>query len=347
MITITKDNNTNKMKKFKKIRQFKDCIQGAKLRAQYRGQDENDRPIYDKGAELPSLTFKGTVKVHGTNAGIAFDNTTKELTPQKRTASMDLIQGGHFGFVEFVRRNEEKFKEMFSLFCMENKTDNITVYGEWAGQGIQKGVGVSLLEKFFIIFNVYDHDNETYVDSNKMDWMQYPAIRCFNIYDFPTYEVCVDLRFPKLAFPLIEKLTYDVEAECPVAKILGAEGDKLVGEGIVWTCGDITFKTKGDKHAKGAKKMPTVDPIRAQHVKDFIDQTVTEARLEQCFAAIKEEHVEVTTKQIGDLMRWIFNDIMTEEGDALAHNNLERKEVSGAIANTARPWFMKKINEDF
>lgn len=34
--------------------------------------------------ELPVITFHGTVKLHGTNAGISFDPNTNELQAQSR-----------------------------------------------------------------------------------------------------------------------------------------------------------------------------------------------------------------------------------------------------------------------
>lgn len=56
-------------KGFRKIRQFKDAIQSIRLSAQYVGKDDEGRPIYDENAPLPTVTFKGTVKLHGCVSG--------------------------------------------------------------------------------------------------------------------------------------------------------------------------------------------------------------------------------------------------------------------------------------
>ena len=86
--------------------------------------------------------------------------------------------------------------------------------------------------------------------------------------------------------------------------------------------------------------------IKAANIKDFVKQVVTEDRLEQCWGVIEQEYGEgnITTKQIVELMGWIFKDIISEEGDALAHNNLCKKDIGSEVANTARPWFINKIN---
>src|SRR4051794_29039037 len=64
------------------------------------------------------------------------------------------------------------------------------IAGEFAGQGIQKGVGVSGLERFYVIFGL------------RLDglWMP-PSVwreigveggRIFNIFDFQTFKVTID-----------------------------------------------------------------------------------------------------------------------------------------------------------
>ena len=58
--------------KYPSIELFKSLIRKVKDRANYRGKDENGNPIYVDSV-LPVITFTGTVKIHGTNAGIRFD----------------------------------------------------------------------------------------------------------------------------------------------------------------------------------------------------------------------------------------------------------------------------------
>lgn len=343
----------NEFKKFRKIRQFKDVIQSIKMRAFYAGDDEDGRPIYDSSRPLPKLTFRGTVKLHGTNAGISYCKSTDELTPQKRTSNCGGTSG-HFGFVEYIKCYEEFFKTQMRYLCDDLNTDTVYVFGEWCGAGIQKKVAISELTKRFVVFSAYDPDADRYFDEGYvLQRFVDKSKNCFSVCDYETFEMEIDVQYPELAVNKINSLVEEVEKVCPVSKAMLLEEkpgryedrEEFLGEGIVWTCGDYCFKTKGYKHAKGGGKMATVDPIKAQSVKEFIDKVVTEDRLQQCWDIVSSNVGDILQmKHIGELMKWIFNDIMDEEGDALVHNNLCKKDVSGAIANAARPWFIKQIN---
>ena len=59
-----------KMITFPEIVQFRQIIKLVHDNTRYNGKDENGHAIYDATKRLPILTFKGTVKLHGTNAGV-------------------------------------------------------------------------------------------------------------------------------------------------------------------------------------------------------------------------------------------------------------------------------------
>ena len=88
-----------------------------------------------------------------------------------------------------------------------------------------------------------------------------------------------------------------------------------------------------------------LDPIKAASIESFIKQVVTEDRLQRCWQAIAGKVSVPRMEHLGDMMKWIFKDIMDEEGYALVFNDLCAKDVSSAISNSARPLFMNKINE--
>lgn len=54
-----------KVYSFPEIEQFRNVIQAVKYRAQIIGKDENGVAIFDETLPLPTLKFKGTVKLHG------------------------------------------------------------------------------------------------------------------------------------------------------------------------------------------------------------------------------------------------------------------------------------------
>jgi len=355
------------MKKFKKIKQFRDAVKTLRYRRQYVGNDDEGNPIYDENRALGTATFNGTTKLHGTNAGIhvVVDNDEITITPQSRTQTQSGA-GGHFGFVEWVRRNEDRLKELVKEIQDTDLVGNdFTIFGEWAGRGIQKGVACSELDKFFYFFDVWDVKYEEYVDYDFVEETKpLQDIRFFNAYDtdlFPRFEVTVDLADPIPAEEEINKLTLEVEKECPVSKVI-ARLDGLkdnpnrssVGEGIVWiqvttraSEEPLTFKTKGDKHAgKGSGMKATLDPIMAKAVNEFVERVVTEARCDSVYAKVEDEKgAPLEMKDLGKLMPALFEDIMDEEKDALINGQpIEKKMVGPAISNAGRKLFMNRIN---
>tara|TARA_R110000764_G_scaffold207122_4_gene292698 strand:+ start:8318 stop:9397 length:1080 start_codon:yes stop_codon:yes gene_type:complete len=356
----------SKYKKFKKIGQFKDAIHAIRRCAQYKGADEDGNPIYDDSINPEGKVIcKGTVKIHGSNASLTYDNETQELTCGKRTSAVG-VDGGHFGFADWVyHRNADKIKDMFQSVIRrwhnkgEDIIEKVSIFGEWAGKGIQGKVAVAEVDKFFCAFAIYihegvDEDGENvgyYInDPDMFSTLYNNAIRFYNAYQFPTYEVEVDLQYPQLSLVEFDKLTLAVEEECPVGRFFGV--DKGIGEGIVWRFGnggrDYWFKTKGEKHSKGGggAKKADVDPVKVASIKEFVDFAISEDRLEQAYDLIKQEHGQVDRSHTGDFIRWINNDAIAEEGDALDAGGLERSDVGAAIAYTSRVWLHKRICGD-
>jgi hypothetical protein len=62
-----------KMIKFPSIEQFRTVVSNVNRHFNFVGLDENGDTIYDPTLSKPVITFKGTVKLHGTNAGVSFD----------------------------------------------------------------------------------------------------------------------------------------------------------------------------------------------------------------------------------------------------------------------------------
>ena len=58
--------------KFSSISQFREVRRNVEWDTQYRGMDEEGHPIMDRTATLPTLSYTGTVKIHG-----CFDENTE------------------------------------------------------------------------------------------------------------------------------------------------------------------------------------------------------------------------------------------------------------------------------
>lgn len=92
---------------YPKIVQFRNIITDINNRIAYVGKDENGDAIFDRSIEKPVLTFKGTVKLHGTNAGVSY-NTESGLWAQSRNGIIT-TENDNAGFARFVEDRKDVF----------------------------------------------------------------------------------------------------------------------------------------------------------------------------------------------------------------------------------------------
>lgn len=202
---------------FPEIKEFRSAIHEVSYRARYIGRDENGDPIHDETIPLPTLKYRGTVKLHGTNAGIVYrhDGEKYVQTSQSRTSILT-PKDDNMGFACYVYRLDlaKIFNTIFELRTEENPT--IRIYGEWCGKGIQKGVAINKLDKMFVIFAI--KIGEKWLNSDVVKTIKDPEQRIFNINDFQTFEIEIDFNDPKTAADKMGKMVEEVEKECPVGK---------------------------------------------------------------------------------------------------------------------------------
>lgn len=339
------------MIKFPSIEQFRTVIRHVKQQAQYVGRDENGDAIYDQTRAIPTLKFRGTVKLHGTNAGIVYDYATRTMSFQSRERVLSLTSD-NAGFMLAQMKNEALWREWFEIHRQPDIAQ-IAIFGEWCGQGIQKGVALTELPKMFVVFAtkfVYTDGESEWVDTDPADESIVDIPGVYEIVDFPMWDIEIDFNNPEIAQNKMIEITNEVEAECPVGKHFGVSG---IGEGVVWTCvtpdfnGSGTwFKVKGEKHSTSkVKTLAAVDVEAIQNLKTFVDSVVTESRLEQGLDNLVREQLKpLDMTSMGDFIRWVFNDVIKEETDTIVANGFDPKKLGGPIANAARPWFIKKVN---
>lgn len=312
----------------------------------------------------PTLVFHGTVKLHGTNAGIVRDLATNETWAQSRER---LIVPGddNAGFARFVQDNStvinalfETAVKVFGKHCFW-PGDKLAIYGEWCGQGIMKGVAINQLPKMFVVFGVKvirdDHSQWFTPEEIKRTVNETPNVvetRIFCIENFPTFDIAIDFNDPSAAQAKLIELTTAVENECPVAKQFGVSG---IGEGIVWNCykaigvpfrlDDLTFKVKGEKHSDTkVKTLAAVDLEKVASINAFVDLVITDHRLEKMVELTKAEG-PLEMKSIPIFLGHVGRDVIKEESDTLDASGLDRKEVMGAVNRRARDWFLKMMKE--
>lgn len=323
------------MKKYNSIEQFRNVIRKVRESHDFKGLDSEGNPIFSHDSPYPTKLFKGTVKVHGTNAAIVM-YSGGEIKYQSRERELQ-IGNDNMGFCAFAS-GLPVLDYMQSLVsrCISTPKEYVAIYGEWFGKGIQKGVGVSGVERSFVVFDVViDGEHRMDLVSHVHD----PKNRVYSINHFPTYFVEVDFNNPELAQNKLIELTLQVEENCPVARLLGSPG---IGEGIVFHLVDnpaFKFKSKGEKHSSSkVKVLNSVDTEKLKGILDFVEYVCTESRLNQGL-----EHVELDIKNTGKFIKWVNDDVLKEESDTLVANGIVWKEAAGRIAKKASEFFKSKL----
>lgn len=318
------------MKKYPSIEQFRNVIRTVKSNHDYQGKDEEDAPIYQHLSAYPTLTFKGTVKLHGTNAAIVKYKDRLEYQSRERVLSLTQDNAG------FMLTMSSKNTDI--LFQEIEFEDHIAVYGEWCGGSVQKGVGISTLPKMFVVFGYMVDDQ--WVEHYRYDNSQ----GIYHIDQFQTWKIDIDFNSPELVQNTLIDLTIAVEDDCPVASQLGSSG---IGEGIVFTCTTnplLKFKSKGEKHSSSkVKVLNAVDTEEIESINEFVDYAVTESRLSQGLQFLKDNLFEIHQRSLGDFIRWVVGDIVKEESDTIVKNQINIKKANGQIAFKCKQWFFNNI----
>jgi len=338
--------NMHEFKKFPSIEQFRDVIVNVK-----RNSEGSVLP-------LPELKFRGTVKLHGTNAAVNVFNPGNglplELSYQSRERFLTLTSD-NAGFCLFATQKEQVFKDLANM--LSGEFDRLTIYGEWCGGNIQKGVGINQCEKMFVIFSIVqeyrgtertfsqDELSEIASDTKLTEWANLHKI--YFVHQFETYEIDVDFANPQLSQNKLAELTTAVEEHCPVAAYFGKDG---IGEGIVWVHdydgGRLVFKVKGEKHsASKVKTLAAVNVEEIAKIDEAVDYVMTENRLNQMFDDMAVElGTTPTIKDTGMFIGRCMKDAAKEEMTTLVENGIEWKKFAKRATSKVSQFYLQKLN---
>lgn len=312
-------------------------------------QIENRRS-FDLEIEDSHCFFANGILVHNSNGGVSIDKSG-DIWAQSRS-DIITIENDNAGFAFFVETKKEVFREIFSHIDF-NGYDIITIFGEWCGGNIQKGVAINGLPKMFVIFDIkrsYETEEQgdnLYSTEEEISLYRSTDNNIYNIYDYETYTLEIDFNNPSESQNKLIELTNEVEKECPVGKAFGNEG---IGEGIVWCYQDengvkYRFKVKGEKHSSSkVKTLATVDTEKLNSIKEFVEYAVTENRLNQGLEKVFGINGQLDITKTGEFLKWVVSDVIKEELDTLADNGLVPKDVTSAISVKGRSWLLEKIN---
>lgn len=318
--------------------------------------------IMDKTKQLPTLTFVGTEKIHGTNASVCYStpdgfwvqSRNKIITPEDdnngcATAAMEAKEA----WMEIIR--ELAYQNDINL-----NTHIISVYYEWAGGNIQKLSALSGIEKKAIIFSHFkvsplepvlgDSGEEKEYAMHSTGNYRYSSADIYNINTYPSVSVDINFEEPKMCQNKLLELVAEVEKASPVGKSFDKESN--IGEGYVFTCFYKNklhrFKAKGEEHAKSTGKVKTIAPVdeEAERIKaKFVNEKACVIwRLEQMFDETEAEtQAPLTSQQTGIYLQKVFADIAKEESIAMEELDLTSKAINGMVAKVARSYFNSRI----
>lgn len=333
------------------IEQFRNVIKNVKHMVTFTGFDANGDPIHDRSIKAPILKAIGTIKLHGTNAAVCYNDVSGMWFQSKE--NIITPQNDNAGFAFFGTQNNDTFLSIIKSLNIDTNKNTVTVYGEWAGKGIQKGVGISEIEKSFFIIGI---KVTPFNEEESAFWLEdYKLVlsdnRIFDIRGFKTFEIEIDFENALFSQNKMVDWVMEVENECPVAKEFGISG---IGEGIVFSIkfkdSILRWKMKGDKHAgkskvKVAKK---VDDVRLQLIIDIVNQVTPEWRLAQMYDQTFDtlNGGKGSIEKMGDYIRSVINDIIKEDSDIISDAGLIPKDVNANISKIAREWLVKKLDEE-
>jgi len=262
--------------------------------------------------------------------------------------------------------------------CELDKFPPITIFGEWCGKGIMKGTAISQIDtKVFCIFAIQigeskDEDETAWVitEPSQIEVLvpTHPEIKVIPFLSFTFTDdedesvvsdfISIDFDNPlDQIVKLMNSLVADVEACDPFVKAeFGIEG---LGEGLVFFpmidgvpfikrhfFSNLIFKAKGEKHKVTKQRNAVqIDPEVMASISEFVEKTVTEARLEQGAREISRGELEFEMKKIGPFLAWIGNDIKRETVAELVASELSWKDVQKKLQIEARTWYIAKCKE--
>jgi hypothetical protein len=308
-----------------------------------------------------SISFSGTVKLHGTHADLVIYSDDTIRIQSRNRLSLDTVHDNYGVAASILPLRTEtlelrnRFRERFLELNPGEKIDDefpLIIAGEWIGPGVQKSVAIEKLpKKYFAILSISINNawlpNEGYGDiSNE-------SVGIYNISRGGTFSEILDVNDTEAFMERAMALTLAVEKECPFAKSFGLSG---VGEGIVWKAAHplgsssrFWMKTKGPLHRvvdrDSLKKAVTARGDNKTKAKAFAEAAVTVQRLEQAWDYLVEMEVARNKQGLGDFMRWLNNDVEVEEKKAIADLNVNKHTLRKEMQFLGKAYYFKRLEE--
>ena len=329
------------------------------------------------------ISYRGKIKLHGTNAGNRVDFTSEAPTVTSQSRSQDIFPGqDNMGFALWSSTRKDFFVEMgvalshniHEDLLERNDTvdiDTVTIFGEWAGKGIMKGTSISNLPgKMFMIFGAIVSFGDgrpsamVYDPEILKEAVQY-ALRITNwacdpdihVLPWATETLIVDVMSDHEVQVFAEGINARVDAidklDPWVKETFNLEGP---GEGLV-------FYPIHDEHkvgvplewtsqrmfkAKGSahqvKQAKAPVEVDATKVNSVAEFVSTFVTVPRCEQGLQAAcEGKLDMKSIGLFLAWMGRDVEKESEDDLKASGLTWKDVSKDVTNAARKWYVDAV----
>lgn len=309
----------------------------------------NLRRSLEACGETPKVTYQAKIKLDGCNGGVQIFSDGR-VAVQSRSQIIT-PENDNLGFAAWVSQNIDYFASLASA-------ENVTVFGEWCGKGIQKRTAVSMCDrKIFAVFAVQFGGEagklaklEIHPDKIAEFLPKHPDIFVLPFYGEPIVLDFGDRTQLESAVEILNQAVNTVETIDPwVKETFGIEG---IGEGLVLfpesnelaerlSYAELLFKAKGEKHQAVKTKQPVqIDPEVAKSIDDFVNLVVTPARLEQGVTEVGCNQFEMA--KMGAFLQWFTADVQKESAAELEVAQLTWKDVNKAVMNAAKKWYQEK-----
>lgn len=306
--------------------------------------DEQKELLQSYKPQLPTLTFTGCEKLHGENMAVCYSNN--ELWVQGRNQVRTLL-GDQNGMAAFVDNIKSTWLQIFDTLTnrdfIDTTTHTIVLDCEWAGGNVQKGnAACSGTDKAAYLFAYYrvvsnEDDTETLYPTKDIAYTQHGI---YNMEAFGTYNITLDFNKLTECDTVLNNLVSQIEDNSPIAKHFGKPDN--VGEGVYLYCLATTdhptyrLKTKGLKH--GGKPKTTRDPIDnvlAAKLQKLAEEVVPVWRITQAITEVNATEM----KHIGQIMKWVNEDIIKEEMPKLHAAEVEPKQLGRYVSSIIKDYY--------
>jgi len=301
-----------------------------------------------------SFELIGTVKLHGTHADMVID-AKDAIRLQSRNQTDLRPEKDNEGFATFAEPLKQDILALKNAYISRYRALNpstrleptcpVVIAGEFCGGKIQKKVALLQLKKQFVIVSV--NVNNTWLPDNEYGDIHNESIGIYNISRAGFFHKTLQLQNPAESEAEINTLVKQVEQECPYVRTFGVSG---IGEGIVWkprtyfSNPELWFKSKGEMLAVASKpRLPASASDNDGRVKSFAEAIVTENRMEQGCAYLKEMGVARDMKGLGRFLKWVVEDCLREEKRDMEEADIKEQNLKPAIVDIARLWYKTKV----